>query len=175
MTRKNIIKNKIFSLNNFYLFIFLIIIISFCIELLFLYKHENISTQNNITYTIISKLVPIIAIPASFLYILIFIFPGYLFSRSLLKKIINKKDLLLSSITFSTLLAYFIFWIYYFNLKAGKITSILLILSAIILIISKYNYYKNELFDKDFIYPLVLCFIVGCMYLNSIILDSCTL
>ena len=113
------------------------------------------------------SLVPIFAIPGSFIYIIIFIAPGYLIARQFtLKKIIDKKYLLILSITLSSLLAYLIFWVYYFSSAEGKMISVVLVTVSVIIIIINFKHFKEEILDINFISPLVLLFFAGCMYLG---------
>jgi len=62
------------------------------------------------------------AIPSSFGYLLLFLLPGILISYQIIKRnLIKRKYYLLISITFSSLTAFTVFWVYYFNNVAGRI------------------------------------------------------
>ena len=119
----------------------------------------------------LSGLVPTLAIPASFLYIIFFILPGYLVARQLISRdIISKKYALMLSVVFSSLIAYFVFWVYFFNNIAGRVVSVIVIVSCIAFVIIRFDKCKSDFKDKDFIRPLTLLFLVGCMYLGILLL-----
>ena len=121
----------------------------------------------------LSGFVPVFAIPASFAYIIFFILPGFLTARQLvIRDIINKKHLLLLSIVFSSLIAYIVFWIYLFNNIVGQIVSVAVILACAALVIIRFKKFKNDILDSDFITPLTLMFIAGCIYLSILFLYS---
>ena len=113
----------------------------------------------------------LIAIPASFAYLLLFIIPGLLVAQIIIEKeYIQRKYLLLVSVTLSSLLAYSAFWVYYFNHIAGRVVSIIIILSCIIVFFRRFKSLKGYFFEPLFIKPLTICFIVGCLYSGILLL-----
>ncbi|MCL2819434.1 MAG: hypothetical protein FWD38_01160 [Oscillospiraceae bacterium] len=113
----------------------------------------------------------LVAIPASFVYLLLFILPGLFIVHLLIKKnYIKKKHVLLISITLSSLLAYLVFWVYFLNHIAGRVTAFIVILLCIFLFFFRFKSIKDYIFDPSFIKPLTICFIVGCMYSGILLL-----
>ena len=120
---------------------------------------------------IAAAILPYTAIPASFSYLLLFILPGLLVVGELVKReLVNRKYILLISITLSSLLAYIVFWIYYFNHIVGRVSSIVILLFCIILFFYRFKSLKEYIKDTFFLRPLTLCFMVGCLYLGILLL-----
>jgi len=156
MNNKNI---TFFGSTLFVYILFFLIIFSFSLFLLFnFFGFKNVFLNTAL------------AIPSCFIYIILFLTPGFLITSKFFINKIDKKYLLLLSITFSSLLSYLIFWIYYFNHLTGKYVSIILLLISIIILVIKFREYKNNIFDPDFIQPLVFCFLTGCIYIGILFL-----
>jgi len=115
-----------------------------------------------------------IAIPASFTYMLVFILPGFLAAQQLVKRnLVKRKHLLLVSVTLSSLLAYLVFWVYYFNNIVGRVVSIIIVVLCITLFVLCFKSLKEYILEPIFIRPLTLCFIVGCLYCAILFLYGC--
>ena len=151
--------------NSFYLVFLCFIFLAFLLALLIRLSGNNTGSG------FLVDLIPFLAIPASFVYIILFILPGYLITRILIiKGFLDKKYMLLLAIVFSSLISFIIFWIFYFNNVVGKVVSVATILACVAYVIFRFKKLKNELLDKDFIIPLTLVFFTGCLYLSILFL-----
>jgi len=107
----------------------------------------------------------VVSIPASFIYLLLFILPGLLISEQLVKRdLIKRKYSLLSSVSLSAVLSYVVFWVYVANHIAGRVTSVVIILACIVLFFIRIKTLREYICDPFFIKPLTIMFIVGCFY-----------
>ena len=156
------------SSNRFSFICFLFILSMFILTILLnhlLPLFEGTFLSNLSTYQ------TLIAIPASFMYMLLFILPGFLATQLLIsKKLVKRKYLLLAAVLLSSLLAYIIFWVYFFNNNVGIVVSIAIILSSIILFVLRFKSLKEYILEPLFIRPLTIVFIVGCLYFGILLL-----
>jgi hypothetical protein len=118
-----------------------------------------------------SAIQAIAAVPASFSYILLFMLPGFLATVLLIRKeLVKRKYLLLVTITLSSLLAFIVLWIFYFNYIVGRVCSVIIIGSCAVWFVYRLKSLKEYLLDPLFIRPLTLCFLVGCLYSGTLLL-----
>ena len=123
--------------------------------------------------SILTSVNTVVAIPAAFVYMLLFILPGFLVTVQLIEKeLIKRKYLLLVSVTLSAILAYLVFWIYIIDHITGKTISTIIILACVILFFFRLKSLKEYIFDPLFVKPLTICFITGCLYSGILLLYS---
>ena len=178
MTKLTNIKKSLVG-SNFYLILFGIVFLSFCfvaftriIGIIFFsaetaYRFGAFAPIADF----LLDLIPIFVIPASFMYIIFFILPGFLIANLLIaRNILDKKYMLLLSIVFSSVIAYVVFWVYFLLPLLGQLASILVVFSSIALLIIYFKKIKPYILDVDFIRPLTLLFLVGCLFLSILFL-----
>jgi len=161
---KNLKKSDRFS---FYCFLF---IIAACIFSAIILAVRYFTDKQDIVLASINTFA---AIPASFVYILLFILPGSLITVLLINRnLVKRKYLLLVSITLSAILAYSVFWVYVANHYVGKILSVVIVLTCVFLFFFRIKSLKDYFFNPLFVKPLTICFITGCLYSGILLLYS---
>ena len=150
------------SCSRFYFICFLTVIGAFVFSILL---NLTLPLVSGTVFSALATYQTHIAIPASFTYMLMFILPGFLAAVQLVKRdLVKRKHLLLISFALSSLLAYLVFWVYYFNNIVGRVVSIIIVVLCIILFALRLKSLKEYILEPIFIRPLTLCFIVGCLY-----------
>ncbi len=119
------------------------------------------------------SIINIMSIPAAFVYILLFLVPGFLLAFLLVsRQIVDEKWLLILSITIASLISYIIFWIYFFNHLFGRYFSCLFILTCLIIFFLKFKTFEKIIFEHRFIAPIVLTLLTACFYLSALYIYS---
>ena len=173
---RKLIKIKPIRENHFIAVILCVVLLAFLFILIArLTGIDTVEDTNNGFFASIaaklSGLVPILAIPGAFLYVLIFLLPGYITARQFVNRdIIHRKYLLILSACFSALIAYGLFWAYYITVTGGRLLTVGIYVLSAAYVILRFKQVKKELLDEDFKTPLILMLFTGCIYLSILFL-----
>lgn len=119
--------------------------------------------------SMINLQIPSLAIfPLYALHFSLFLIPGIFVATFMVQRdYLHQAFTLIMSITISSTVGYFVFWIYFFNYNIGKVASILIIVASSVYLVNLFNRRSGikKLLFSDLIVPLSIAFFTGILYL----------